>query len=254
MPRCGEVVRVGEQGVSGPPAGEPGRVVQPGVVVALVAPADEQQLAVPEARGRRQLGRAVPAARRARAAVARSIRWSGVASRSGSRGLSGPRSAPADIPSSLATDRRAPDERSRASSCRRGLSRSRASVCSRRPATTGRAGRPARSRSRAAPRSRAISQSCRRTRLGLEERRRPPGRVAHREEVEDEVVVVALERPGRRQDDVGVPGRLVDVEVDRHHGVEAGERLVEPVPRRRRRHRVARDGEQRPHLALARAW
>ena len=35
---------------------------------------------------------------------------------------------PAAIPSSLATERRAPDERSSASSCRRGVSRSRASV------------------------------------------------------------------------------------------------------------------------------
>ena len=129
---------------------------------------------------------------------------------------------------------RAPDERSSASSCRRGVSRSRASVC--RVARDHRSRSPPdRSRSRAAPRSRAISQSCAGARLRREERRRPAGGVAHGQQVEDDVVVVALERPGRRQDDVGVPGGLVDVEVDRHHHVEARQRLVEPVPRGRRR-------------------
>ena len=134
-----------------------------------------------------------PGARRARAGSRGRSAGRASRSRSGSRGFSGPRSAPAGIPSSLATDSRAPDERSSASSCRRGVSRSRASASS--VARDHRSRRPLdRSRSRATPRSRAISQSCRGPGVGLEERRRPPGRVAHREGVEDEVVVVALER------------------------------------------------------------
>ena len=84
--------------------------------------------------------------------------------------------------------------------------------------------------------------------LGQERRAEPRG-VADREEVEDEVVVVALERPGRREDDVGVARRLVEVEVDGDHRVELGDRRVEAVTAGGRRHRVARDGQQRPDPA-----
>ena len=44
----------------------------------------------------------------------------------------------------------------------------------------------------------------------------------------DQVVVVALQRGRRRQDHVGVPGGLVEVDVDRDHEVQPGERLVQP--------------------------
>ena len=48
-----------------------------------------------------------------------------------------------------------------------------------------------------------------------------------------------------------MPGRLVDVEVDGHHRLEPGERVGQPATRRRRRHGVARDGQQCPDPALA---
>ena len=77
----------------------------------------------------------------------------------GGRGVRGGWSAPGTDFSSLATDSRAPDDRNSASSWRRGLSRSRASVS--RVARDHRAfSPPPRARSRAVPRSRAISQSC----------------------------------------------------------------------------------------------
>ena len=57
--------------------------------------------------------------------------------------------------------------------------------------------------------------------LLLEHGRGEARRVADGQQVEDEVVVVALERRGRRQDHVGVPGGLVDVDVDGGHEVEA---------------------------------
>jgi hypothetical protein len=78
------------------------------------------------------------------------------------------------------------------------------------------------------PISRKICQSCRWSGLG-EDRRREPRGVADREQVEDQVVVVALERRRRRQDHVGVPGGLVDVDVDGGHEVEP-ERPVQPLP------------------------
>ena len=65
-------------------------------------------------------------------------------------------------------------------------------------------------------------------RLG-EHRGREAGGVADREAVEDQVVLVPLERRGRRQDDVGVPGRLVEVDVDRDHEVER-RRAPGPAP------------------------
>ena len=58
-------------------------------------------------------------------------------------------------------------------------------------------------------------------------RPRPLGDVAHREQVEADLVVRLLGRRRRRQDDVRVARRLVDVEVDRDEEVEAGERALE---------------------------
>ena len=90
-----------------------------------------------------------------------------------------------------------------------------------------------------------------RVRLGLEERRRVLRRVADREHVEDEVVVVVLERRGGRQDDVRVARRLVEVAVDRDHEVERLERPVELAAVRRREHRVAGDGHERADAPVA---
>ena len=87
----------------------------------------------------------------------------------------------------------------------------------------------------------------------LEDRGGEPRGVAHGQQVEDQVVVVALEGRRRRQDHVGVPRRLVDVDVDRHHEVQPAQRLVEPRPVRRGEHRVAGHGEERADLSVARA-
>ena len=86
----------------------------------------------------------------------------------------------------------------------------------------------------------------------LEERGRPARRVAHGKSVEDQVVVLPLQRPGRRQDHVRVPGRLVDIDVDGDHEVEPAQRLVQPVPAGRRRHWVAGDRHQASDLPLPR--
>ena len=64
--------------------------------------------------------------------------------------------------------------------------------------------------------------------------------------------MVALERGGRRQDHVGVPGRLVDVDVDGRHEVQAAERPVEPRPVGRREDGVAGERQQGPDLPVAR--
>ena len=87
--------------------------------------------------------------------------------------------------------------------------------------------------------------------LLVEHRRGEAGRVAHGQQVEDQVVVVALERRGGRQDHVGVPGGLVDVDVHGGHEVEVAQRAVEPGAVGRGQHRVAGDGEQGPDLPLA---
>ena len=88
--------------------------------------------------------------------------------------------------------------------------------------------------------------------FGLEHRRRVVGDAVDRE-VEDQVVVVRLfqrRQPG--QDHVGVPGRLVEPEVDGDHRVQLRQHLVERVTGRSRQHRVARDGDERLDLALPR--
>ncbi len=84
-----------------------------------------------------------------------------------------------------------------------------------------------------------------------EDRRGEAGRVAHREEVEHQVVVVPLQGGRRRQDDIGVPGRLVDVDVHCGHEVQAAQRPVEGRAVRGRQHRVAGDGQHRPDLPRA---
>ena len=88
-------------------------------------------------------------------------------------------------------------------------------------------------------------------RVGRQRRRRVVGHVARGELVEGQVVVDALQRRGRRQDHVGVPGRLVDVDVDADHQLERVERGGQPARVGRRDGRVAGDREQRAHLPLA---
>ena len=88
--------------------------------------------------------------------------------------------------------------------------------------------------------------------LGLGEDRGAEARgVAHGETVEDQVVVVALEGRRRRQDHVGVAGRLVEVDVDRGHEVERVEGPAEPRAVGGREHRVAGDADERLDLPVA---
>ena len=89
-------------------------------------------------------------------------------------------------------------------------------------------------------------------RFGVEHRRRVVGHVADGQLVEREVVVRARERRGRRQHDVGVARGLVEVDVEREHEVQALQGPVQPRAVGRGQHRVARDGDQRADLALAR--
>ena len=60
-----------------------------------------------------------------------------------------------------------------------------------------------------------------------------------------------LERLRRGQDHVRVAGRLVHVDVDRDHEVEALDRALEPAAVRGREQRVAGHRDERAHLALA---
>ena len=88
--------------------------------------------------------------------------------------------------------------------------------------------------------------------VGREHRGRVVGDVAHGEAEEGDVVVRALQRRGPGEDDVGVAGGLVDVDVDADHEVQPLERRGQAVAVRRAHRRVAGHGEQRAHLALAR--
>ena len=81
---------------------------------------------------------------------------------------------------------------------------------------------------------------------------REPGRVAHREQPDQLVVVRLLERREAGQDDVRVAGGLVEVVVDADHALEAGEGGVEATGVGPAHHRIAGDGDQRPQLARAR--
>ena len=78
------------------------------------------------------------------------------------------------------------------------------------------------------------------------------GRVPDGQTVEHDVVVVPLQRGRRRQDHVGVPGGLVDVDVDRGHEVQGVEGLAQAPAVGRREHRVAGDRQHRVDLPLAR--
>ena len=86
----------------------------------------------------------------------------------------------------------------------------------------------------------------------VEDRRRVVGDAADRELVEREVVVRLRQRLGGGEDDVGVAGGLVDVDVERDHEVERLDRRLERAGVGRRDQRVAGDRDQRPDLALAR--
>lgn len=77
--------------------------------------------------------------------------------------------------------------------------------------------------------------------------------VVHGEAVEREVEVGALRGRWRGQDDVGVPGGLVQVRVDADHEVESvGEGRVEAVAVGRGEHGVGRDDQQGADAVLAR--
>ena len=86
---------------------------------------------------------------------------------------------------------------------------------------------------------------------GGEQGGRPLRGVAHREGVEDEVVVGPLEGGRGREDEMGVARGLVAVRVDRDHEIEPGEGPLEAGPVGGGEHRVAGDGHERPHLAGA---
>ncbi len=78
------------------------------------------------------------------------------------------------------------------------------------------------------------------------------GDVAHGEQIECRVVMVVLQRCGRRQDHVGIAGRLVDVEIHAEHELQAIQRLLQLAAVGRGEHRVAGHGDQRTHLPFSR--
>lgn len=88
--------------------------------------------------------------------------------------------------------------------------------------------------------------------LGEEDRRRIVREAVDREAQQQIVVMGLLQRRQAGQDDVGVPGCLVEEDVDRDHRFEAGQRLVEAVPTRGGQHGIARDRDQRLDLAFTR--
>ena len=63
----------------------------------------------------------------------------------------------------------------------------------------------------------------------IEHRRGPAGGIADREELEGQIEMVSLQRTHRGEDQVGVPGGLVQVEVDGNHEVELAERIAQPM-------------------------
>ena len=88
-------------------------------------------------------------------------------------------------------------------------------------------------------------------RLSWDDRRRILRHVAHRERIQREIVVPTRQRRGRRQQDVRVACRLVEIAVDRDDVLERGERAIEAPPVRRRQHRIAGDGDERAHAPAA---
>ena len=85
----------------------------------------------------------------------------------------------------------------------------------------------------------------------LDHRRRPVGDAAYGQLVERGVVVGLRQRLRGGEDDVGVAGGLVDVDVDRDHEVELVGRRRERTRVRRRDEWVAGDRHQGAHAALA---
>ena len=78
------------------------------------------------------------------------------------------------------------------------------------------------------------------------------GDVAHGEGIEGGVVVIVLQRPGGRQDQVGEAAGLVDVEIQAEHKLQATQRLLQLPAIGRRQHRVAGHGDQGANLPLTR--
>ncbi len=85
----------------------------------------------------------------------------------------------------------------------------------------------------------------------IEERRRVPRYISDRQQIEHQVIVVVLEGRRRWQDDVGVTGGFVEVEIDRRHEIEALESSLELYAVRGRKDRVAGYREQGPNLPLS---
>ena len=66
--------------------------------------------------------------------------------------------------------------------------------------------------------------------------------------------MVVRQPPARRQDQVGVAGRLVQIDIDRDHELEAIQRLVEAPAIRDREHGIARERDHGTYLAVARRF
>ena len=239
----GRVVGMDLQGAARLAPYEDVEVVHPRVVRAEVAPTDEHEF-VDSAARRAAARRGGPGRRAAPPAPARS-RPDGVRNTSGSRGSSGPRSTPCGASTRSSSDSPYGPVRSRRSSSRSGPRRPSAAdelvhrlevvVVERRQGIASR---------RAGPHARAVWSSSSAgsasapapcasmaelgedlpfvgfTVLDREHRLGVVGDVAHRELQQGQVVVAALEARWRGQDHIGVPGRLVQVDVDRHHEVE----------------------------------
>ena len=77
------------------------------------------------------------------------------------------------------------------------------------------------------------------------------GEVAHRQPREGEVVVRPLQSRRSGENDIGVEAGFVQIGVDRDHEIERVERLFESPGIGRGDSRVAGDGDEQPHLALA---
>jgi hypothetical protein len=85
----------------------------------------------------------------------------------------------------------------------------------------------------------------------IEDRGRVSRNIANRQQVEHQVIVVVLEGRRRWQDDVGMTGRFIEVEIDRHHEFKTLESALELNTVRGRQDRVARDRDQGPDSSLA---
>ena len=88
-------------------------------------------------------------------------------------------------------------------------------------------------------------------RLG-HERWRELHHVAHRHGLEDGIKLGMLQLAGGRQDDIGVAGGFVDVEVDADHEIQLSQGLVQLAAIRAGQHRITGMGHKGFHLPLAR--